>query len=158
MRSATAKLGGLVKGRLREIRVTRRGVSPRIVDAEVVGSRGRTAVSGPTLRSRFGLDDSWAYFTVAGARAKSRPDASTEGVPGGAMAARNTGGGIVSGYFRPARTRSTVVVLRRTAGGDWRVETRVRVDRGGRYRATVGRSGVYRAVLGGVPGPDVRLR
>ena len=158
MRSARAQLGGLVKGRLREIRVTRRGVSPRIVSAEIVGSRGKTSVSGPTLRAEFGLDDSWAYFTVAGARAKAKRKGSSEGDPSGAMAARSSGGGVVSGYFRPARKRSRVVVMRRTTTGDWRIETRVRVDSRGRYRASVGRSGVYRPVLGGVPGPDVRLR
>ena len=158
MRAARAKLGDLVKGRLREIRVTRRGVSPRIVSAEVVGSRGSTPVSGPTLRSRFGLDDSWAFFTVAGARAKSHGGGgSAQESPGGAMAAR-AGGGVVKGFFRPARRRATVVVMRRTGAGAWRVETRVRVDRGGRYRAVVGRPGVYRAVLGGFNGPDVRLR
>src|SRR6476469_6657403 len=39
-----AKLGSFVKGRLRTIKVTKRGVSPRIVDAKVVGTRGTTLV------------------------------------------------------------------------------------------------------------------
>jgi stage II sporulation protein D len=157
MGDAQAKLGSLVKGTLREIRVTKRGVSPRIVSAEVVGSGGRTPVSGPTLRSRFGLDDSWAYFTVAGAQSGSSDGGSTEGNPGGAVAAR-AARRTLTGYFRPARRGGIVVVLRRTSAGAWTVETRARVDRRGRYRATVGRPGVYRAVLGDVPGPDVRLR
>src|SRR3712207_2451271 len=104
MSEATAKLGGLVKGSLREIRVTKRGVSPRIVSAEVVGSGGRTTVSGPTLRARFGLDDSWAFFTVAGASGESRDRGgpSSEGDPGGAQAAvaRRR---VLAGFFRPAR-------------------------------------------------------
>ncbi len=156
---AQAKLGGLVKGTLREIRVTKRGVSPRIVSAEVVGSGGRTTVDGPTLRARFGLDDSWAYFNVAGASGESR-ERRSEGDPGtGATAARAAfaGGGIISGFFRPARSGGSVVVQRRTSAGVWRVEVRTHVDRRGRYSASVGRPGVYRALHGDVPGPDVRL-
>jgi stage II sporulation protein D len=157
---AAAKLGGLLKGSFREIRVTKRGLSPRIVTAEVVGSGGKTEVSGPTLRARFGLDDSWAFFTVTGATAASRPRAA-EGEPGTsatpARAARR-GGGVVSGFFRPARRGSTVVVQRRTSAGLWRVEIRTHAGRGGRYRATVGRPGLYRALLGDIAGPNVRVR
>jgi stage II sporulation protein D len=57
---AGAKLGGLVKGRFRSIKVLQRGFSPRVVRAQIIGTRGRTDVTGPTLRSRFGLYDSWA--------------------------------------------------------------------------------------------------
>jgi stage II sporulation protein D len=159
MGEATGKLSGLVRGSLREIRVTKRGVSPRIVSAEIVGTGGRTTVSGPTLRARFGLDDSWAYFTVAGATARATAHAGG-GDPGTGAPARaaRRGGGLVSGFFRPARRRQTVVVQRRTSAGTWRVETRTHAGRGGRYRATVGRPGLYRAVLGDVAGPVVRVR
>jgi SpoIID/LytB domain protein len=44
--AAGAKLAGLVKGRFRGIQVTKRGRSPRIVSAEIVGSGGRTTVDG----------------------------------------------------------------------------------------------------------------
>src|SRR4051795_4811503 len=57
-----AKLGNFVKGKLRSIKVTKRGVSPRVVDATVIGSRGRVSVTGPQLRSRLGLFDTWVYF------------------------------------------------------------------------------------------------
>ena len=40
--SVAKKLGGLVKGSFKGIRVTKRGESPRIMTAEVVGSRGVT--------------------------------------------------------------------------------------------------------------------
>ncbi len=70
MGEAKRRLAGLVHGRLREIRVTRRGVSPRILSAEIVGSRGRTTVSGATLRLRLGLRDTWAYFETVGAKKK----------------------------------------------------------------------------------------
>src|SRR4051795_1023368 len=58
------KLGSFVKGKLKTVKVTKRGVSPRIVDAQVVGSRGTTLVTGPQLRSRLGLYDTWAYFVT----------------------------------------------------------------------------------------------
>src|SRR3954447_8530898 len=57
-----AKLGAFVKGKLKNLKVTKRGVSPRIVNAQVIGTRGTTVVTGPQLRSRLGLFDTWAYF------------------------------------------------------------------------------------------------
>lgn len=57
-----SRLSGLFRGNLRRIRVLRTGDSPRIVRARVVGSRGSSAVSGETLRSRLGLRSTWARF------------------------------------------------------------------------------------------------
>ena len=57
-----AELAGLFNGRLREIQITQRGVSPRIVRARVIGTRGSTNVTGDTLRSRLGLRSTWARF------------------------------------------------------------------------------------------------
>jgi stage II sporulation protein D len=80
---AGRKLGSLVPGRFRGIQVIARGRSPRIVAADVVGSAGRTRVDGATLRARFGLYDSWAYFTSIGTRATPPPAAEPDsgGVP-----------------------------------------------------------------------------
>src|SRR4051794_11188178 len=64
MRAAERKLGGLVQGTFRGIEVTQRGASPRIVRAAVVGSDGRSAVTGAQLRKRLGLRDTWASFTA----------------------------------------------------------------------------------------------
>src|SRR5829696_4198017 len=61
---ADRKLGSLVKGAFRGIQVVRRGRSPRIVEADLIGSRGRTRVTGGQPRARFGLFDSWAFFTT----------------------------------------------------------------------------------------------
>jgi stage II sporulation protein D len=55
-------LSGLFSGNLRRIDVTKRGVSPRIVEARVVGSKGSSRVSGPTLQYRLGLGSTWARF------------------------------------------------------------------------------------------------
>ncbi len=73
--SAAARLSGLVKGSFRGIEVLTRGVSPRIVVAAVLGTRGNTRVSGPELAARLGLDSTWAYFSVKrGASVKREPD------------------------------------------------------------------------------------
>jgi stage II sporulation protein D len=63
--SMDAKLGRRVKGKLRNIVVTKRGASPRIVRARIVGSGGSTNISGPDLKAALGLPDTWAYFTKA---------------------------------------------------------------------------------------------
>jgi SpoIID/LytB domain protein len=75
--SAASRLRGLVRGSFRGIEVLRRGVSPRIVSALILGSRGTTPVSGPELAARFGLNSTWAYFSVrSGARVRPEPDRS----------------------------------------------------------------------------------
>lgn len=83
--SAERRLGGLVRGRLRQIRVLRRGRSPRVVRARVIGSRGHRNVSGPTLRSKLGLHDTWARFTVVtshGRRGDGNPPKSSKSSSG----------------------------------------------------------------------------
>ncbi|WCB96927.1 hypothetical protein DSM104299_05697 [Baekduia alba] len=67
-----AKLKGLVRGSFRGITVLQRGVSPRIVRAEIDGTGGATQVTGPQLRARFGLFDTWASFTYISSNAKKK--------------------------------------------------------------------------------------
>jgi SpoIID/LytB domain protein len=75
--TAAARLRGLVKGSFRGIEVLQRGTSPRIVAAEVLGSRGNSPVSGPELAARLGLTSAWAYFSVkSGASVRREPDVS----------------------------------------------------------------------------------
>jgi stage II sporulation protein D len=62
--TVTSKLGSLVPGTLRTVYVAKRGVSPRVVLAYVLGTDGTTAhlataASGWTLRNKLGLRDSW---------------------------------------------------------------------------------------------------
>ncbi len=171
---AERRLGGLVKGRLRGITVTKRGFSPRIVTARVVGSRGDTVVSGPTLRQRFGLFDSWASFTVIGARVTTPPADTSPTAPSGgagadatslslhaaALSASSPGSrtayrGVLSGHVAGARDGDWLEVLRRTATG-WRTAfwTSARGPAGG-YRATLPGPGTYRVRWRGFDGPDV---
>jgi SpoIID/LytB domain protein len=86
--AAAARLRGLVKGTFRGIEVLGRGASPRIVSAEVLGTRGVTPVSGPELAGRLELTSTWAFFSVKrGAHVKREPDRSgqapTAGQPSG---------------------------------------------------------------------------
>ena len=75
-----ASSAALVQGSFKGIRVTKRGASPRIMAAEVVGSRGTTPVDGATLRAKLGLFDTWAYFTsISGEKAPADADAASGG-------------------------------------------------------------------------------
>lgn len=65
-----ARLSAYVPGALRDIRVTKRGESPRIDFARLIGTRGSTTIRGDTLASTLGLFDRWAYFTKAKAKAR----------------------------------------------------------------------------------------
>jgi SpoIID/LytB domain protein len=74
---AAARLRGALKGSFRGIEVLTRGVSPRIVSAEILGSRGVTPVTGPQLAGAFGLSSTWAYFSVkSGSVIRREPDRS----------------------------------------------------------------------------------
>ena len=61
-----ARLGQHVKGTLQDIQVTKTGVTPRIVSANVVGSNGATKVSGATLQTALGVYSTWMSFTKSG--------------------------------------------------------------------------------------------
>ena len=61
-----SRLGQNVKGTLQDIQVTKTGISPRIVSANVVGSSGTTKVSGATLQSALGVYSTWMTFTKSG--------------------------------------------------------------------------------------------
>ncbi|HEV3318466.1 MAG TPA: SpoIID/LytB domain-containing protein [Solirubrobacteraceae bacterium] len=72
--TAAARLQGLVKGTFRGIEVLKRGYSPRVLTAAILGSAGTTRVSGATLAERLGLQDTWAYFSVRSGHGPVRPE------------------------------------------------------------------------------------
>jgi stage II sporulation protein D len=150
---AGAKLSGLVKGRFRGIQVVKRGASPRIVAADVVGTGGRTRVDGATLRARLGLLDTWAYFTSIASR--KAPPTGTGGAQAGAAGPRAHAS--IAGTVIPARVGAEVQIQRRQAGG-WETVASTLVRHGGNYRAAVAASGTYRAIFAGDAGPSVRVR
>ena len=150
--SARGKLGGLVKGGFRGIDVLDRGVSPRIVSAEIVGTRGRTRVDGATLRARFGLYDTWAFFTSISSRDSDPPPATPTARAAGARRPVGT----IAGRVRPAK-RGAPLLVQRAERGRWVDVARTKVAGGGRYRFAVDRRADYRVVFGGDAGPRVRI-
>jgi stage II sporulation protein D len=82
------KLRAFLKGgTFKKITVTKRGVSPRVVKASVVSSRGATAVSGAQLRAALGLYDTWASFN-----GPDIPPKGGEATPAAASVDSSTGG------------------------------------------------------------------
>ena len=160
-RQMQARLAGLVKGRYRAIRVVKRGVSPRIVWADVVGSRGSTRVRGATLRWRLGLNDTWAYFsrlrTVASTRPAGARAAGVGGVDHGWLG-RLMPARAVWGEVDPAPRRGAIVVERRDRRGEWRAVRRGRTSASGAYHVAVPSPGLYRVRAAGATGPAVRVR
>ena len=163
---ADRKLGSLVKGAFRGIQVVRRGRSPRIVEADIIGSRGRTRVNGATLRARFGLFDSWAFFTsiTTGEEPPPAEPAPADGAPtggaepfGAAALLRRAAVASVAGRVLPVLRGARVSVQRRH-GRRWITVGSTRLRRGGRYAYAVTRAGVYRARYHDETGPAVRVR
>jgi stage II sporulation protein D len=103
--AVATRLRGLVKGAFRAVEVLKRGVSPRIVSAEILGTGGSTLVSGPELAGRLGLKDTWAYFGVkSGRRVTPEPDVSGQPhpltpstAPSGPVASGPEGGALAPG-------------------------------------------------------------
>jgi stage II sporulation protein D len=58
----SAKLGSYLKGRLKKVVVTKRGVSPRIVEAKLYGTGGVSTVTGTDLEVALGGYDTWMTF------------------------------------------------------------------------------------------------
>ena len=151
-RQMQSKLGNWVKGTLRSVKVVKRGVSPRVVLADVIGSRGRTRVRGADLRTRLGLYDTWAYYsrvTSEEARQARRPS----GWIARLFAPRRYA---IRGSVAPVPRARRLVVQRMTRKG-WRTVRRARTRRSGAYRVSLPRAGTYRVVAAGAPGPATRI-
>ncbi len=58
----SSKLGGYLKGKLKQVAITKRGVSPRIVEAKLIGTGGVTTVTGEQLEVALGGYDTWMTF------------------------------------------------------------------------------------------------
>jgi stage II sporulation protein D len=123
----------------------------------VIGSRGRTRVNGATLRARFGLFDTWAYFTSIKTR-RTAPPAVPDSGGAGPIVARVPAIAGLAGHVVPAREGTRVQIQRRT-GGRWvKVATATVSGRSGRYSAGVPATGLYRVRHKGDAGPAVRVR
>lgn len=151
--AAQKKLGGLVQGRLRGIRVTKRGVSPRVVDAEVVGTRGITQVTGPELQSRFGLMSTYMRFTTISAQTIHRKPVSHAAFE--RLRAPFLNLEPLRGTVYPA-PRGALVSLQRLTRKGWQTVRRIRVGSGGSYSAWAA-PGAYRVLYEQVAGPTVTV-
>ena len=162
MSAASHRLGGLVRGSFRGIEVTQRGASPRVVRAQVIGSDGRTNVTGRDLRRRLGLRDTWASFTAISGHKENPEDTaanasgSSQGGTTPSARAAAASGGVLAGRIVPIRRGAEVRVQRRVHGR-WKLAAVTVAGAGGIYRATVPGPGVYRAVVPGAIGPAVRI-
>lgn len=58
----SSRLGAYLKGRLKKVVVTKRGVSPRIVTAKLYGTGGVTTASGEQLEAALGTYSTWMSF------------------------------------------------------------------------------------------------
>jgi stage II sporulation protein D len=137
-------------GKFKRVKVLQRGVSPRVVRARVIGSAGSTVLSGPAIRSRLSLRDTWFTFVRVSSSVRR------------ARSARPASWGprlippALAGRFSPAPHRRLVV--ERRGRDSWRRVTKLRTTKAGRYRLDIDRAGVYRVRSGRVAGPAVRVR
>jgi stage II sporulation protein D len=145
--SIGAKLG--VPGKFKKVSVIQRGKSPRIVRARVYGSRGTRVLTGPQIRARLGLYDSWAYFTGISTSPVKK-----------AKGARSAAASVfpeLHGSFAPAPKGRSLTVERRVKGA-WERVSQLTTTAGGRYRTTLSTAGTYRVRAGNVAGPAVRIK
>jgi stage II sporulation protein D len=75
----SSRLGAYLKGRLKRVVVTKRGVSPRILTAKLYGTGGVSTVTGSELSLALGGYDTWMSFRKV--------------VPGGKNGGGESGGG-----------------------------------------------------------------
>jgi stage II sporulation protein D len=166
-RSFVRKLGSLVKGRYKGIKVLQRGVSPRIVWAAVVGTKGTTRVRGATLEAKLGLFDTWASFNRFTGKVKPTPVTAPPISPGGGTPGTSTGvarparapkmGALLYGSIAPAPAKRKAVLQLQMASGEWRTVRRFQLRSGGVYRLKVSLPGTYRVVAGPLVGPSLSV-
>jgi len=175
MAGAAAKLGALVKGHLIGVRVTKHGVSPRVVRAEVVGTGGSSSVTGPQLQSTFGLPSTYMMFTAISSTPTlpSSPGApSTGGAPAASLrmvlraALAEAEAAVARILKQPPGLHGTVfpapkgalALLEVSTRKGWRIIRYVRLGAGGRYSIRLPDGGRYRIVYHVVPGPAISVR
>ena len=161
--NATKDLGKLVKGQLVGIKVTETGASPRIMTANVVGTRGTTAVTGSQLEGAFGLLSTWAQFTTISSSAAPTPSAAPSRAKGDlaiiaqikrAFGEVDNASQTLRGAVFPAGKRAVAKIEVR-GGKRWRLSRVVRLGAGGRYSVRLTSAGLYRVVYRGLAGPSI---
>ncbi len=184
--AADSKLGKLVDGSLEGINILQRGISPRVVEAQVVGTGGSTTVTGATLQSDLGTPSTWMSFTTVSAQgvttassvpAPSTTTVTTPGVTGtstSAVATPPASGGVglaaslrghlsagqsyaVTGTVYPVSPGATVTAQRQI-GHAWMTVASGPQDADGGYSIEVPAAGIYRVLYNGIVGPTIKVR
>jgi stage II sporulation protein D len=112
LRRSPSKVGSPLgaAGSLRAVYTVKRGASPRIVKAALIGSKGTKFIDGGSLRMKLGLNSTWAVFTSMGISPAARDGASI-----------SSGGSItLSGRIYPALAEGTEVRLHYKYDSKWR--------------------------------------
>jgi stage II sporulation protein D len=161
--AATKDLGKLVKGSLIGIKVTKTGASPRIMTANVIGTRGTRSVTGSQLEGAFGLLSTWAAFTTISSSAGPTPTAGPTRAEGDlaiiaqmkrAFGQLDNASQTLRGTILPSGKGARVTIEVR-AGKHWRKASVVRLGPRGAYAVRVTSAGEYRVVYRGLAGPSV---
>jgi stage II sporulation protein D len=156
--AASRKLGGLVKGSLVGIKVRKHGVSPRIVEAAVVGTRGSADVTGPALQQDFGLMSTYMAFTTVNMHGVFSALSSGGSTSGGASAGSGPAGGrSLAGRVYPTH-RGVLVLVQKLGKHGWSTTRRVRTVNGGHFKARIPGPARYRIKYGNVGGPALTVR
>jgi stage II sporulation protein D len=170
--SAADVLRGFYKGSLRGIKVLKTGVSPRVVNAEVVGTKGSSDISGPQLQQLFSTMSTYMSFvtvTSSGTVASGGGTATTTTTTTTQTTTTPSGGGdltgrtadsaprlLVSGDVFPVSAGEKVTVERLSAGRWVKVATRALASSGS-YAVAVTQPGSYRTLVDGAIGPVVSV-
>ncbi len=158
MNTAASRLSEYVKGSFKGVEVTKRGRSPRIVYADVVGTGGRTRVTGPTLRAELGLYDTWAYFSSIQTRSAGKREVDQSTVRGSEPSSRAASSShIIKGSVLPAMRGGSVTVQHRSRGR-WREVGTAETDARGRYAYATSTPGRYRVRFLADVGPAITVR
>jgi stage II sporulation protein D len=173
LKAAAAKLRHLVKGQLLGIQITEHGVSRRVLTADVIGTKGRTQVTGQQLQSLFGLKTTLATFTTistnpgappqrngsSGGSAVDRAQAQAQAVLALPALVRDIVSGAVPGLhgtILPARRGAKVTIQQQGSQG-WKAVAHTTVGSGGSYGLQLPGPGTYRVVFGSFYGPAVAV-
>ena len=145
VRTAELDLGGLVKGSLIGIKVLKHGVSPRIVKAAVVGTKGSSDVTGPQLQDDFSLMSTYMAFT-------------TITMKGVYTATKSSPKRSLVGRVYPTHRGVLVDVQKLVRHHGWSTLRKVRTVHGGHFSASIPGPGRYRIRYGNVGGPALTIR
>ena len=166
--AAESKLHGLYRGTFVGIKVLKHGVSPRIVSASVVGTKGSTTVTGAQLQQIFNLMSTYVSFTTISSKAKSStaPAPNTGGSTASGTEATDARSAAVSrgrresfaltGTVFPARPGVRVAVQELALRG-WTTIERVSTGSEGSYALAVPGPGRFRVLYEGMRGPVVTV-